>query len=395
MTDSETLYLVLVVLYLLEGAAWVPRGSIALVARSATWALTRLPHRTIGNARGGAVLGFPFLSEATVFIVPQWPVSMSPQGILFWVAESMELEERAAHPGHFFRFDTIRSIAADGRSISINNEFITEVVSPGLAEQIAEIVQSLRILPENDRTRAIDDFLGKRFDVTATKTRLASFYENTSGLRTSSFILWLITLVVIPALALRYGFERIWILALAVMYTSMWITTISWVRLHRRYFPRERLARWGYAFMLAIVPISAMRALDLLAKRLLHDVHPGTAVAAMVPKERARRFLSYLMRDARHPMHPTSPVEEAEVQATEAFYRNAVATRMAGMIQALGYRPDELAAIPVATGDIEGEMVCPRCHARYTAEMRACEDCGGIDLQAARTAAGDAQEKAT
>lgn len=384
MTDSETLYLVLVVLYVLEGAAWVPRGSMALVARSASSAHPKLPHRTIGNARGGAVLGFPFLSEATIFVVPQWPVSLSPEGILFWVAESMELEERAEHPGRFFRFDDIRSIRADGRAISINHETITEVVSPGLAEQIVATIGSLKKLPEKDRGRAIDDFLGKRFDVSAIKARLASFYGDTSRLRTLSFSLWLITLVLVPALALRFGFERIWLVALVVIYASMWMTTIAWVRLHRRYFPHERLARWGYAFMLALVPISTMRAIDLLAKRLLHDVHPGAAVAAMVPPERARRFLSYLLRDARHPMNPTSPVEDADVQTTEAFYRNAVAAHLAKMVETLGDNPDELAATPMATGDIEGEMVCLRCHARYTAEMRTCEDCGGIELKTAR-----------
>jgi hypothetical protein len=384
MTDSETLYLVLVVLYLLEGAAWVPRGSIALCARSAEWALPRLPHRTIGNARGGAVLGFPFLSGATVFIVPQWPVSLSPRGVLFWVAESMELEERAEHPGHFFRFESIRTVSANGRSIWINDEAMGDVVSPGMAQQIVDIVQTLKKLPEKERANAIDEFLAKRFDVQATKSRLQAFYEDTANLRTASFVTWFIMLVLVPALSLRLGFERIWLLALAVIYASMWITTVLWVRLHRRYFPTERLARWGYTVMLALVPVSAMRALDLLAKRFLHDVHPAAAVAAMAPKDRAQRFLSYLLRDARFPMHPTSPADEADIRATEEFYRQAMSQHMAKMLESLGYRPDELAAIPLATGDIEGEMVCPRCHARYAAEMRACEDCGGIELRAAR-----------
>lgn len=384
MTDSETLYLVLVALYLLEGAAWVPRGSIALCARGADWALPRLPHRTLGNARGGGVIGFPFLSGATVFIVPQWPVSLSPQGVLFWVAESMELEERAEHPGHFFTFDAIQKISADGRTISVNGESLGDVVSPGMAAQIVEIVQSLKQLPEKKRAKAIDEHLAKRFDVAVTKSRLQTFYEDSANLRTASFITWFIMLVIVPALSIRLGFERIWMLGLGMIYLSMWITTALWISLHRKYFPAERLARWGYGFMVALVPVSAMRAVDLLAKRLLHDVHPGTAVAAMVPPERAQRFLSYLLRDARFPMQPTSPSDEDDVRSTEAYHRNAVANHLAKMVQSLGHNPDELAAIPVATGDIEGEMVCPRCHARYASEMRKCEDCGGIALHAAR-----------
>ena len=384
MTDSETLYLVLVVLYLLEGAAWVPRGSIALCARSPEWALPRLPHRTIGNARGGGVIGFPFLSGATVFIVPQWPISLSPRGVLFWVAESMELEERAEHPGHFFRFESINSISSNGRSIWVNDETIGDVISAGMARQIVDIIQALKKLPEKKRAAAIDEFLEKRFDVSATKSRLQSFYEDTANLRTASFVTWLVTLILVPALALRLGFERIWIVAIAAIYVSAWFTCALWVRLHRKYFPAEKLARWGYAIMIGLVPVSAMRAVDLLSKYLLHDVHPAAAVAAMAPKDRALRYLSYLLRDARFPMQPTSPVEDADVQAAEAFHRHAVAERMTKMLETIEYRPDELAAIPVATGDIEGEMVCPRCHARYASEIRACEDCGGIELRAAR-----------
>jgi hypothetical protein len=385
MTDSETLYFVLVVLYLLEGVAWVPRGSIALCARSAEWALPRLPHRTIGNVRGGAVLGFPFLSGATVFIVPQWPVSLSPEGVLFWVAESLELEERAQHPGHFFRFDIIDNVSADGRSVSINDKAICEVASSGLAEQIVSTLQTLKKLPKEQRAKAIDDFLAKRFDIESTKSRLATFYQNTANLRTASFITWLVTLILVPALALRLGFERIWLFAIVGIYASTWITAALWVRLHRQYFPSERLTRWGYGVMVALVPVSAMRAVDLLSKRLLHDVHPAAAVAALAPKDRAKRFLSYLLRDARFPMQPSIPTEDdADVQTTESFYRHAVAQQMANMLESLSYRPDELTAIPVTTGDIEGEMVCPRCHARYAADMRTCEDCGGIELQAAR-----------
>jgi hypothetical protein len=387
MTDGETLYLVLVVLYLLEGAAWVPRGSIALCARSAEWALPRLPHRTIGNARGGAVLGFPFLSSATVFIVPQWPASLSPDGVLFWVAESLELEERAEQPGHYFRFDAIRNLSANGRSVWINDEAVIEAASPSMARRVVEVVDKLRKLSPQERAAAIDEFLAQRFDVGAAKSRLKGFYEETSTLRTASFVLWLLTLVIVPALTLRFGFERIWILAVAAIYVSTWTTAALWVRLHRKYFPLERMGRWGYTVMLALVPVSGMRAVDLLARRLLHDFHPGAAVAAMTPKDRLQRFLSYLLRDARHPMLPTCPVDDPEARSTEEFYRNAVLRRMAMMANSLSWNSDELAALPIATGDIEGEMCCPRCHARYTAEMRACEDCGGITLAPAHVGA--------
>ncbi|MBK9265371.1 MAG: hypothetical protein IPM54_37000 [Polyangiaceae bacterium] len=384
MTDGETLYLVLVILYLLEGAAWVPRGSIALCARSADWALPRLPHRTIGNARGGAVIGFPFLTNATVFIVPQWPVSLSPDGVLFWVAESMELEERPDHPGHFFHFDAIRDVSAHGRNVWLNGESILELTSPNMARQLVEIITHLQTLPRNERAAAIDEFLAKRFDVEAAKSRLRDFYAQTAGLRTSSFVLWLVTLVLVPALAMRLGFERIWIVAIGAVYLATWVTATLWVRLHRKYFPLERLERWGYAIMLGLVPVSGMRAVDLLAKKILHDFHPAAAVAAVAPQNRLKRFLSYLLRDARHPMLPSCPTDDPDARATEAFYRNAMTNRMAKMASSLSFNPDELSALPAATGDIEGEMCCPRCHARYAPEMRVCEDCGGVGLEPAK-----------
>ena len=136
--------------------------------------------------------------------------------------------------------------------------------------------------------------------------------------------------------------------------------------------------------MLGLVPVSGMRAVDALAKRILHDFHPGAAVAAMAPRDRLKRFLSYLLRDARHPMLPASPSDDPEIQATEVFYRNAVAKRMAMMATSLSFNLDELTSLPLQTGDIEGEMCCPRCHARHAAQVRACEDCGGVELEPSR-----------
>lgn len=387
MTDSETLYIVLVALYLLEGAAWASRGSIALCARSPDWALPRLPHRTIGNARGGAVMGFPFLSSATVFIVPQWPVSFSETGVLFWVAEALELEERAEQPGTYFRYDSISSVSADGSSVLINGTIALEAQSPTIARKIVQLVEQLRSMQKDKRATTIEAFVAELFNVQLAKSRIDEFYRETESLRNASFVLWLVTLVVVPALAMRLGFERIWILALIAVYIPAWITTSLWVRAHHKFFPQEKWERWGHGVLVALVPVSGMRAVDSLARRVLHGFHPAAAVAAIAPQERARRFIGHLLRDVRYPMQPICPTEDVETQESERFYRTIVERQMTKMANGLSFNVEDLAGLPVASGEIEHEMVCPRCRARYAAEMKACEDCGGIELRAAKPAA--------
>lgn len=380
MTDGQALYLTLVALYLLEGLAWAPRGSLALVARSSARAAPALPHRTLGNARGGAVLGWPFLPEATIFLVPQWPVSLSPDAALGWVAESLDLEERATHTGSLKPFDAISGVRAEGREVLVDGERIVEAASPTLARRVAGALQELRDLPREARAAAIETLIAAQLDVGAARARVAAYYKETAALRVASLALVVIAFAGAPAIALQGGIERTWPLVLGAIYLGAWVVSALWVRAHRRLAPEDRLERWGVALLIALVPVTAMRAADHLARRALHGLHPLAAAAALAPREHLEPLAAHLIRDARWPRLPACPGEDPEALAAEAHWRAALGRRIEALARELGLDPDALAAPPPPSGEREGERPCPRCHAWYGAEAAACEDCGGIPL---------------
>ncbi|EYF07720.1 hypothetical protein [Chondromyces apiculatus] len=381
MTDGQALYLTLLVLIVLEAVAWVPRGAVALVARGArTRAHVALPHRTLGNARGGAVLGVPLLPSAATFLVPQWPVSLAPQGVLGAVAECLEPAERPPHTGLFRRFDAITRVTVLGNEVRLDGELLVQAATPALAAQVAAFLDQLRKLPEDARAAAIDAHLAAQLDLDAARARVTSFYRETAWLRGAGLALALVALVVAPALFVHFGPERAWLPVLLALYLGTFAITALWLRAYPRVAPESRLGRWSSAFMLALLPVSAMRAVDALARVALTGVHPLAAAAALVPRDDLTPFVAHLLRDARWPLRPACPGDDPEAQAVEAAYRQALGRHLDTLVRALGLDPDALAAVPPPSGEIDDERCCPRCHACYGAGAATCEDCGGIPL---------------
>lgn len=380
MTDGQALYLTLIALTLLEALAWAPRGTLALAARSAARARWALPHRTLGNARGGAVLGVPLLPGAVTFLVPQWPVSLAAGGALGGVAECLEREERAPCTALLRSFEDMERVEARGREVRVDGELLAEAASPAHARRIAELVEALRRLPREARAGAVEAELAAQVDLGAARARVAAFYRETAALRAASVALAVFALAAAPALCLRYGLERIWPALLAALYVGSWAIAALFVRAHRRLLPRDRHERWASAVMIALLPVSAMRAADAIARAALHGLHPLAAAAALVPREELAPLLGHALRDARWPRRPPCPSDEPEAAAVEASYREALGRRLEALARDAGLDPDELTALPPPSGEIEGERCCPRCHARYAPEAPACGDCGGVPL---------------
>ncbi|AKT40279.1 hypothetical protein [Chondromyces crocatus] len=380
MTDGQALYLTLVVLVLLEAVAWVPRGALALPAWSRGRARPALPHRTFGNARGGAVLGVPLLPEAVTFLVPQWPVALGRDGALGWVTECLEAEERAPHTGLFLRFDEMKRVTSVGNEVRVDGELLAQTASSTLAQQVAEAIEALRQLPTEARPAAIEQRLAAQCDLDAARARVAAFYQETRGLRTAGLALAVLALAVAPALFLSIGFARAWLPALAVLYVGSVANAALWVRIHRRLAPAARLERWTHAVGIALLPVSAMRAADVLARTALTGLHPLAAAGALVPRAQLEPLAAHLVRDARWPLRPTCPTTEPDAQATERAHREALTRHLEDLVRALGFDPEHLAAIPPPTGEVDDERCCPRCHASYGGGATTCDDCGGIPL---------------
>ena len=142
MSDLELLFLVLVVIYGWECGCWVRRGSVVLRTWFGWhWRLAH-PGEVFGNQRGGVILAHPLPPLGTVLTGNQYPLSLSPEAALAYVAPSINPGWRPAQTGKLVRFDDVREVQARGRAILVNGEVLLKgrvadlrrAVGPALAQ---------------------------------------------------------------------------------------------------------------------------------------------------------------------------------------------------------------------------------------------------------------------
>src|SRR3954447_2009772 len=104
MTDLQLLFVVLAVIYFWECACWLPRGSVAFL----TWFGRRWrqahPAGLLGNQRGGFVIAPPLPPLGSLLVANQFPLSLSPDGVLAYVAPTVNPGGRPPQSGAFIAF---------------------------------------------------------------------------------------------------------------------------------------------------------------------------------------------------------------------------------------------------------------------------------------------------
>jgi hypothetical protein len=377
-SEELTLYATLVAVYLLECLVWVPRGAVAFVAHSAGRARLVSPARTFSTPRGGVVFGRLLPGTPSAFVVPQWPLSMDARGVLGWVAECLAGDERAFHSGAYRRWEEMARVDADLRKVIVDREAMATLPSARFAAEVAATLREVRALPAVERPERLEAIRRRLFDVAAVRRRLAELEASTSALRVASACVAAIVFGGLPLLTVRFGLERAWPLALLLVYLPSWVVAVLFVRAHRRICPAARLERWGNAALCALLPLSAIRATDALARTLLHGFHPLAVGAAVLDRPDLERFAAALLRDARHPRHPVCPGDSAEVAQVEAAHRAAMLGLLGDVAREAGV--DAGAVLGAPEPEEGSSRFCPRCLAQYGALGTRCEDCGGVPL---------------
>lgn len=385
MSDEQALYLTLLALYLLECTAWVPRGSAAFVSKSALKGRLRFPRRGISNNRGGLVLGPLLPGSGAVFVVPQWPLSLGPEGVLSWVAESLEIEERAHQSGLFVAAPGPSSkegfkVRVDGRDVLLQNELLVTAVAPELALKLGGLIEKYFGAAPKKRASILSEWLSHFTDMEAAKRRAGEFFEATKKLRFWSFWVAMTAFVFAPGLSILYGFVNIWPILLVLLYLPTWGSAFLYYRAHKKLFPQgTRLSRIGHTLLIALLPINAMRACDSLAKNALLGFHPLAVAAFLASEEQRKAFAAHLIRDLHEPRRPVCLNEEEKAEQAEKSFRELLRSGIIALAQSMGL--SEAAALQAPAREEGIQSYCPRCLAQFGEGVKECGDCGGIGVR--------------
>lgn len=381
MSEVQLLFLVLAAFYGWECACWVRRGSVAF----STWLgrnwRARHPGTLLGNQRGGFIFAAPLPPLGTLLTASQFPLSLSPEGMLAAVATSVNPGWRPPQSEIFFPFPEIREIGTRGRKLFINGELALKTSSAELARQFAKEVQQLVKLSPPQREAALNEGTRAALDARHVEDRWSVFQKLSRPVRLFGNALFAYLFLVAPGLIWQFGFKLSWLGLLIGLFALTTATAVLFHRAHRALYAQAEDERFTHTLTILLAPMTAMRAHDALSRPLFETFHPLALAKVFLPTNDFHDFSRRVLLDLRHPALPVCSSAEPAAHATEFYARTTLRHAVESFLTQSGVEPDELCR-PPASMDASCRAYCPRCRAQFTKASGTCVDCGGLALVA-------------
>jgi len=392
-SEPELLFLVLAVIYGWECACWLRRGSVAF----RTWFGRRWrpahPGTLLGNQRGGLIFAHPLPPLGRLLTGHQFPLSLSPEAVLAYVAPSVNPGWRPGQTGALFRWDDIRSVEASGKKVRVNGEVLLRAPSPTFAAHVARQLHQISKLVPARRESAIEEMVGESFDRQAIERRWREFQKQTANLRLLTNGLFGYLFVFAPMLIWRFGFRLCWLGLLIGLLAFTIASASAFRRGHKSFYPAAEDERFTHFLTILLSPATTIRAQDVLSRPLLETFHPLAIAKVLCPERTFRDFARKVLREIRHPGLPVCPRREPAAQEAERHARAVLERAAEQFLRQCGVNPAELAQ-PPPPADKTCRSYCPRCLAQFTTSGGTCADCGGLTLVAFSAVAPSAKESA-
>lgn len=381
MNDLQLLFVVLVVLYGWECICWLRRGGVAFATwLGRTWRPLH-PGTLVANQSGGFVLAAPLPPLGSLVVANQFPLSVSPEGVLGFVATNVNPGWRPAQSGRYVRFDEIHDLTIRGRQVLVNDEPLVTCATPGLARHCEALLERLRKLKPEQREAALGEHLRNAFDEDAVAARWAEFQKLARGLKVLCNGLLVYVFMLLPVVVWQVGLKSSWPGLLIGLLALTTATSIFFRSGHRALYLKAEDERFTHTLTILLAPCTAMRAHDALSRPLLEEFHPLAVGKVFLPAADFHEFARRVWLDLRQPAWPLCPNENPDAQATERHARAATQVVVEAFLKRSKIAPEELGRAPAPT-DETCRSYCPRCQAQFMTGAGTCTDCGGLALVA-------------
>ena len=375
MTEGVTIYVLLWLLYLSECFIWLNKRGVAFVTRwNKKWQLGT-PSSFIATYKGGAVLLNPLHPGTRVAVSSLSPVSISPDGICAFNAQSLFDVGRPAQTPHYFSFEEIKNCVSHDRGVLINRTPFMECTNITEAQQTANLINQMLRVPSARRQQIVDKFLAQRFEQCQA---LNTFATMSNGLRTLEILCSLffpLLFIGSPIMAVRYGLAPIIIpTAFLMLAFAVTVACAAW-RHHKAHAPARSIERWSSILKIVFCPPGAIRTVGDLTANFPMTCDPLVLSVLLSNEERQRFVLAYL-RDLHFPIKDAL---EGPAKKAVDWYRAKLLKHATEYIKTQnGLRLDAMMAPPVfETGC---QSYCPRCRSQFTMNASDCSVCDGVRL---------------
>lgn len=367
MDPLSQLFALLAALYVVECVRWTPRSTLVVRAlRVRDFRRARLSP-LFGSPRAGLVWNQPLPPLGTALNFEAWPVALSPHALATREPLELDLTHRAPFAPRALAWDAIESVTSNDNELRINGQAFAACGSPKSARALAELVAELADTALERRAALIGEALERAMNRVDLRERVEALVASTRGLRVwcNAQFLWIA--VAAPSALWGIGSEAAWLVLLPVGLALHVAINFRLRRAFRELLPEcvEERRRATLACLLS--PISAIRALDELARPLVAERHP-LAAAALVSEPERREIERSVAVDALHPRR-CEAADELALSADAWFRAQTLAS-------ALGSGVDLVASLaPPEAEDEDMRGYCPRCLRQFADGRQLCFEC--------------------
>jgi hypothetical protein len=362
MSEWLLLWLVAVFLYLVDCCSWVKAAAWCCFRGVRGWRASS-GSRLFGNDQGGVAFCHPLAQNGSVLHCAEWPVSISPEGVICSPASHGDSESRP----RLWSFREITSVSSSFDDLLINGVRIgagSAMAALGIAEHLNE----LRELPESKRASCIRAAIKENLDVKEIRKTWDDFLKQTARLKRTAQATLILLFGLAPLAIALLGPYPAWMYLLGALLSLGVLSARQLFVVHRNHFKPAGFDRWVQAISVASFPLAATRAVDRVSKDLFYGRHPIAVICAIEPGPASGPALREQWFDLSIPA----------VEPYREWYRSALATEVGRLLERAGFdfsRPPEI-------DDPAVEQFCPRCHSQFTKAAERCPDCPDVALVA-------------
>jgi len=372
MTEAQQLFVLLAVLYLVECTGWAHAHAYAFHSWLGESFKPVRPGRWFGNPDGGLLVRHLLPPLGTHFLAQWCPISFSRDAIVGYVPQAVGTVDRPNQSAQCWRRDDVEEVRVDGKYVLVNGERFVRCVGDPEARHYADRIRQWQT--GGQPLELIARWLDESLDVDAIDSRWQEFVQRSAASRFFGNLLFCLLFVAGPFLVWQQGLLRAWVFLIIPLVPLVLGAVITFVRLHRFFVPDDRVDRILHAFVAAVYPLEACRAVDMVSRHVFTGYHPLAVACALCREDDFRDFGRRFLSDLHFPLQPVFHLEEPAARTVVEDFREL---QIDACNRMLAREEIELGTLMTSWMPEEGSQTyCPRCQSQFVLETGLCSVCG-------------------
>ena len=375
MSEGASLYLLLWLLYLSECFIWIRKQGVAFVSPWSTGWRADVGSSFLANSRGGALLLNPLFPSNRVLVCCLSPVSISPDGICAFNAQSFYGGVGSGQTTLYFAFDDIKTCSREDRRILVNNVIFVDCSDLTESQRLEKLINQALLAPATQRQHIVQQFIAQRFAKTAAFDILENVWNRLRSLEVLCVMFFLLLFMIAPVMALRFGVELVLIpMGILMLVFAVGIASLFYHQ-HKLICPWSSSDRLSATVKMILCPPAAIRAVGNLTANIVSSYDPIVIASLLSPLD-LKRFISTYLRDLYYPLKDGL---DGPAKDIVQWYRAEILKQVTDYLtKEKDLRPELILASPVLENDCH--TYCPRCYNQFTRSEGECAECDGVRL---------------